>query len=75
MAFRIIYKYLSRICCFCFDEPDETKNASNYADMHDDNVFVNNDFYSNKISPNSSFAQYSLSDEDQNITYNQIYRQ
>jgi hypothetical protein len=74
MAFRIIYKYLSWICCFCFDELDETKNEGNYADMNNDNVLVNNDFYSNN-SPNSSYEQYSLSDEDQNITYNQIYRQ
>ena len=44
MAFRIIYKYLSRICCFCFDEPDDAKNEGNYADMKDDNVYVNNDF-------------------------------
>jgi hypothetical protein len=74
MAFRIIYKYLSRICCFCFDEPDETKNEGNYTDMNNDNVFINNDLYSNN-SPNSSYERYSLSDEDQNITYNQIYRQ
>jgi|688.fasta_scaffold591279_2 hypothetical protein len=74
MAFRIIYKYLSRICCFCFDEPDETKNEGNYTDMNNDNVYVNNDLYSNNR-PNSSYERYSLSDEDQNITYNQIYRQ
>jgi len=75
MAFRIIYKYLSRICCFCLDEPDEIKNEGNYADMNDGRVHVNNDIYSNKISPNGSFTQYSLSDEDEYITYNQIYRQ
>jgi hypothetical protein len=75
MTFRIIYKYLSCICCFCLDEPDDAKNEGNYADMNDDNVFVNNDLYNNKISPNGSYERYSLSDEDQNITYNQIYRQ
>lgn len=75
MAFRIMHKYLSYICCFCLDEPDDAKNNSNYADMKDDNVFVNNDLYNNKISPNSSYERYSLSDEDQYITYNQIYRQ
>jgi hypothetical protein len=53
MAFRIIYKYLSWICCFCFDEPDDSKNEGNYADMKDDNVHVNNDFYSNNISASS----------------------
>ena len=74
MAFRIIYKYLSWICCFCFDEPDDAKNEGNYADMKDDNVFVNNDLYSNN-SPNGSYERYSLSDEDQYVTYNQIYRQ
>jgi hypothetical protein len=74
MAFRIIYNYLSCICCFCFDEPDDAKNDANYADMNNDNVYVNNDLYSNNSS-NGSYEQYSLSDEDQNITYNQIYRQ
>jgi hypothetical protein len=74
MALRIIYKYLSCICCFCFDEPDDVKNESNYAYMKDENVFVNNEFYSNN-SPNGSYERYSLSDDEQNITYNQIYRQ
>jgi hypothetical protein len=42
--------------------------------MKDENVFVNNEFYSYN-SPNGSYERYSLSDVEQNITYNQIYRQ
>ena len=39
--------------------------------LNNDKKYVNNDFYNNN-SPNGSYEQYSLSDEDQNITFNQL---
>jgi hypothetical protein len=69
-------KFLDYICCWCCSESDD----DNYNKMDNKNVSVSVTAPSchvitPRVSMDNIYNQYSLSDENYNFVYNELYRQ
>jgi hypothetical protein len=75
-------KFLDYICCWCCSESDDDDNYNynyNYNTMDNKNVSVStrhsHDVITPRVSMDNIYNQYSLSDENYNVVYNELYRQ
>ena len=66
-------KFLDYICCWCCSESDDE-----YMPMDNKNVSVSvnsGDVITPRVSMDNIYNRYSLSDDNYNVVYNELYRQ